>query len=111
MKQLLFLSLALQAMTSYAQDSARVPFEGMDMTWQNGTDRRQAPVLQTKYFTGSVLLDVNYNYSFNRPVDNTVVGSTAMARTNEVQLSSANIGGEFYYEGARAKLMTQFGTR
>jgi hypothetical protein len=111
MKQVLFLSLLLQAMTLHAQDSTKAPFEGMDMTWQNGSDRRQAPVLQTKYFTGSVMLDANYTYSFHNPIDNTVVGSTALARNNEMQISSVNIGGEFNYENAHAKVMTQFGTR
>lgn len=97
----------------HAQDTTneKIPFEGMDMTWQNGNDRRTSAVLQTKYFTGSVMLDANYTHSFNNPVDNTVVGSTALARNNEMQVSCAGIGGEFNYEGARAKIMTQFGTR
>lgn len=97
----------------YAQDSTatKVPFEGMDMTWQNGSDRRANAVLQSKYFTGIVMLDANYTHSFNNPIDNTVVGSTALARNNEMQVSSANLGGEFNYEGARARIVTQFGTR
>lgn len=93
------------------QVAAKIPFDGMDQTWQNGSDRRTHSALQTKYFTGSIMLDANYNYSFNNPIDNTVVGSTAMARHNELQLSFVGIGGEFNYEGARAKIMTQFGTR
>jgi hypothetical protein len=97
----------------HAQDTstAKVPFDGMDMTWQNGNDRRTTNALQTKYFTGSVMLDANYTHSFNDPIDNTVVGSTALARNNEMQVSCAGLGGEFNYEGARAKIMTQFGTR
>lgn len=89
----------------------KTPFAGMDMTWQNGSDRRTHSALQTKYFTGSVMLDVNYTHSFNNPIDNTVVGSTALARNNEIQVSFAGIGGEFNYENAHAKIMTQFGTR
>jgi hypothetical protein len=97
----------------HAQDTTtiKVPFDGMDMTWQNGNDRRTTSALQTKYFTGTVMLDANYTHSFNNPIDNTVVGSTALARNNEMQVSCAAIGGEFNYEGARAKIMTQFGTR
>jgi hypothetical protein len=88
------------------------PFEGMDMTWQNGSDRRTTNIWKDqKYFTPSILLDVNYTYSFNNPNDNTVVGSTALARNNEVQLSALHFGGDFYYNGARARIMTQFGTR
>lgn len=93
-------------------DTLKIPFDGFDMSWQNGSDRRTSPsVLATKYFTGSVMIDANYTHSFNNPKDNTVVGSTALARNNEMQLSSANIGGEFNYEGSRAKIMLQFGTR
>jgi len=96
---------------SHSQSESKTPFEGMDMTWQNGSDRRDSSVLQTNYFTGSVMLDANYNYSFNKPIDNTVVGSTALARHNEIQVSSVNMGGDFYFDGARARVMMQFGTR
>ncbi len=88
------------------------PFEGIDMTWANGSDRRTENIWQDmKYFTPSVLLDINYTNSFNHPIDNTVVGSTALARNNEVQLSALHFGGDFNYKGARARVMTQFGTR
>jgi hypothetical protein len=89
----------------------KIPFEGMDFTWQNGSDRRTHSALQTKYFTGSVLLDANYTHSFNNPIDNTVVGSTALARNNEIEVSTASFGGDFNYENAHARIMTQFGTR
>lgn len=88
------------------------PFEGIDMTWQNGSDRRTDNIWKDmKYFTPSILLDVNYTYSLNHPIDNTVVGSTALARNNEVQLAAMHFGGDFAYQGARARIMTQFGTR
>ncbi len=88
------------------------PFEGIDMSWQNGSDRRTENIWKDlKYFTPSVLVDVNYTYSFNNPIDNTVVGSTALARNNEVQLSALHFGGDFNYKNSRARIMTQFGTR
>src|ERR1700758_903289 len=87
------------------------PLEGMDFTWLNGGDRRSTPTLAGKYFTPTVMLDGNITHSFNNPIDNTVVGSTALARDNEMQISGANLGGDFYYEGARAHIVTQFGTR
>ncbi len=88
------------------------PFEGLDQTWANGSDRRTNSIWKNnQYFTPSILMDVNYTYSFNNPIDNTVVGSTALARNNEVQLSALHFGGDFNYENARARLMTQFGTR
>jgi hypothetical protein len=87
------------------------PLEGMNCTWWNGGDRRSSPTLAGKYFTPTVMVDVNYTYSFNNPVDHTVIGSTALARNNEMQVSAAHIGGDFYYKGARAHIVTQFGTR
>lgn len=87
------------------------PLKGMDLTWLNGGDRRSAPTLTGKYFTPTVMVDVNATHSFNNPIDNTVVGSTALARNNEMQVSAAHIGGDFYYKGARAHIVTQFGTR
>ena len=113
MKQLLSVLFLLNAINSIAQDSiAKIPFDGIDQTWQNGSDRRAFSVFKDmKYFTPSILMDVNYTHSFNNPNDNTVIGSTALARNNEVQLSALHFGGDFYYEGARARVMTQFGTR
>ncbi|MGL2967048.1 outer membrane beta-barrel protein [Flavobacterium sp. XGLA_31] len=106
------LCLCLNGFAQQDTSKAKIPFDGMDMTWQNGSDRRTAPpVLATKYFTGSVMLDINYTHSFNNPIDNTVVGSTALARNNEFQVSSANLGGDFTYENARGRIMMQLGTR
>jgi hypothetical protein len=88
------------------------PFENIDQSWQNGSDRRDSSVFKNlKYFAPSILIDVNYTHSFNNPNDNTVVGSTALARNNEVELSALHFGGDLNYGGARARFMTQFGTR
>ncbi len=110
------LSVFAQFFTIYAiaqtdTIKSQVPFEGMDQTWQNGSDRRDSAVLTSKYFTGSVMVDANYSYSFANPIDNTVVGSTALARNNEMQVSCASLGGEFNFKGARGRIFTQFGTR
>ncbi len=88
------------------------PFTGIDQSWQNGADRRDSSVFKNmNFFTPSLLMDVNFTHSFNSPNDNTVVGSTALARNNEVQLSALHFGGDFNYQNARARIMTQFGTR
>ena len=87
------------------------PFSFGDFTWLNGANRQKSALLDSKYFTGSFLLDVNYTASLAHPVDDTVVGSTALARNNEVQVSFVGIGGDFHFDGARARFMTQFGTR
>lgn len=95
-----------------AQQEEKIPFEGIDQTWQNGNDRRDSSIFKDmKYFTPSILIDANYTYSFNDPIDNTVVGSTALARHNEVQVSAVHLGGDFNYNNTRARIMTQFGTR
>jgi len=105
--------LAITGVQAFAQDTTqpKIPLDGIETTWQNGNDRRDSSVFHNKYFTPIVMLDVNYTHSFNSPNDNTVVGSTALARNNEVQLSQLSLGGEFNYENARAKVLLQFGTR
>ena len=54
---------------------------------------------------------MNYTASENNPIDNTVVGSTSLSRNNEITLAFLGFGGDFHYENARARLMTQFGVR
>ncbi len=68
-------------------------------------------MLDTPYFTPEFLVDVNYTASKNNPIDNTVVGSTALSRNNEFTLAFLGFGGDFHYENARGRLMTQFGVR
>ncbi len=103
--------LSLIAQKCVAQQKGE-PFEGIDQSWQNGSDRRDSSVFKKmKYFTPGIFIDVNYTHSYNKPNDNTVVGSTALARNNEVELSALHFGGDLNYEGARARFMTQFGTR
>lgn len=120
MKKLVYCSLLLALFSaSFAQEDTipkiskqkGEPLEGMDCTWWNGGDRRSNPTLAGKYFTPTVMVDANYSYSFNEPIDNTVVGSTALARNNEMQVSAVHIGGDFYRNNARAHIVTQFGTR
>ncbi len=103
--------LASSAVPLLAQQKGE-PFEGIETNWQNGSDRRDSSVFKNvPFFTPSILLDINYTHSFNKPNDNTVVGSTALARNNEIQLSALHFGGDFNYKNARARVMTQFGTR
>ena len=106
-----FLALLLP-LHSIAQDTLKPePFSHLDLTWCNGADRRSTPTLQGKYFTPVVMVDANATYADNNPIDNTVVGSTALARNNEVQISAVHLGGDFSYKQARAHIVTQFGTR
>jgi hypothetical protein len=107
----LIFSLNSAVIAQNVTEIEKIPFDGIDMTWQNGSDRRDSSIFNWKYFVPSLLVDVSYSYSFNNPIDNTVVGSTALARDNEIQLSALHFGGDFTYKGARARIMTQFGTR
>lgn len=104
----LFLNLFSQTKTEQKGE----PFENLDLTWANGSDRRDSNIFKDlKYFTPSILIDVNYTHSGNQPIDNTVVGSTALARNNEFTLSALHFGGDLNYKNARARIMTQYGTR
>ena len=112
---IVFLITVVISINLFAQkvtEPEKIPFDGIDMTWQNGSDRRDSSVFnKMKFFTPSILMDIAYTHSFNNPNDNTIVGSTALARNNEVQLNAMHLGGDFVYNNARARFMTQFGAR
>lgn len=92
-------------------EKAAEPFAFGDFTWLNGSNRQHKALLDSDIFTGSFLLDVNYTQSKANPIDNTVVGSTALSRNNEITLAFLGFGGDFHYKSARGRLMTQFGVR
>jgi hypothetical protein len=94
-----------------AAEEAPQPFAYGDFTWVNGTNRQHSSLLDSPLFTGSFLLDVNWTESKAHPIDNTVVGSTALSRNQEITLAFMGFGGDFHYKNARARLMTQFGLR
>src|SRR5260221_2738932 len=65
--------------------------------------------MDTKFFTPEIRADVDYNYSFNHPKDDTIGGSSEVFRHGESQVTQLGVGGDFYYYNVRARLMTQFG--
>lgn len=89
------------------------PFSYGDFTWVQGNNRQHGSLLDSKYFTGGLTIDMNYNYSFNHPIDHTTSGSTATFRSDEFNISYIEAGGEFHdpKTGVHAKLMMQFGSR
>ena len=87
------------------------PFAWGDFTWLNGNNRQHAALLDSKYFTGSFLTDVNYVWDFAHPIDHTIVGSTATFRTGEFNLSFLGFGGDLHWDNVRGRFMMQFGTR
>lgn len=91
--------------------AASEPFAWGDFTWMNGNDRQKSALLDTPYFTGSALLDLNYTYDFAHPIDDTIVGSTVAFRHNEFNLVMASVGGDFHYQNVRATLTLQLGER
>ena len=85
------------------------PFSDWDWTWLNGNPRTKEAAFDSKFFTPEIRADVTYTYDFNKPVDNTIGGSSEIFRSNEIQLEQLGIGGDFHYDNVRARFMTQFG--
>jgi hypothetical protein len=85
------------------------PFSDWDWTWLNGNPRNKDTAFDSKFFTPEIRADVTYTYDFNKPIDNSMSGSSELFRSNEIQLEQLGIGGDFHYDNVRARFMTQFG--
>jgi len=108
----LLLASAASAQTPPAApdpDKKPEPFAFADFTWLNGNPRTKTSPIDTKVFTGEFRVDTNFTYSFNRPVDDTIGGSSEVFRSGEFQVTQLGIGGDFHYDNVRGRLMTQFG--
>jgi len=103
------------AATSQSADAAPAkklkidPFSDWDWTWLNGNPRTKEAAFDSKFFTPEIRADITYTYDFNKPVDNTISGSSEIFRSNEIQLEQLGLGGDFHYDNVRARFMTQFG--
>jgi Putative beta-barrel porin-2, OmpL-like. bbp2 len=84
------------------------PFPG-DYTWAPGNGRTKDSPLSTEYFTGEFRADTAFHYSFKKPQDNTIGGSSEVFRHGEVQVTQLGIGGDFHAGKVMGRLMTQFG--
>jgi hypothetical protein len=110
-------AVAAASTAAHAQDGAAAqtevkkpdPFAFADFTWLTGNPRTKDAPLDTKAFTGEFRVDTNFTYSFNKPIDDTISGSSEIFRSGEVQLTQLGIGGDFHYDNVRGRLMTQFG--
>lgn len=87
----------------------RVPFAFGDFSWMPGNYGASERPFAYGPFTGEFRLDAAYHFSFNRPEDNTISGSSEVFRHNELQITQLGIGGDLYYKGVHGRLMTQFG--
>ena len=85
------------------------PFAFADFTWLNGSSRVSDPLINNDWFTGQLMADVNYTYSFNNPKDHSLIGACEVGRSNEIQLQQLGVGGDLHYGNVRGRLMTQFG--
>ena len=85
------------------------PFSDWDWTWLNGNPRNKDTAFDSKFFTPEIRADITYNYDFNRPIDNSIGGSSEIFRANEMQLEQLGLGGDFHLDNVRARFMTQFG--
>jgi Putative beta-barrel porin-2, OmpL-like. bbp2 len=113
------LAQALVALTANTQDKSAIadpvkqqriaPFSDWDWTWLNGNPRNKDVAFDSKFFTPEIRADITYNYDFNKPVDDSIGGSSEMFRANEIQLEQLGLGGDFHYDNVRARFMTQFG--
>ena len=95
--------------TASAKKEKIVTFSDWDWTWLNGNPRTKDAAFDSKFFTPEIRADVSYTYDFNKPVDNSMGGSSEIFRSNEIQLEQLGVGGDFHYDNVRARLMTQFG--
>src|SRR5580698_4319204 len=85
------------------------PFAFGDFTWLNGNSREHQPLIDSKYFTAEIRVDVNYIYDWARPDDHTLDGAAEAGRTQEFQVQQLGVGGDFHWDNVRARVMTQFG--
>ncbi|MGB9236147.1 MAG: outer membrane beta-barrel protein [Terriglobales bacterium] len=95
--------------TAPARPEKIAPFSDWDWTWLNGNPRNKDVAFDSKFFTPEIRTDVTYNYDFNKPIDNSIGGSSEIFRSNEIQLEQLGLGGDFHYDNVRARFMTQFG--
>ncbi len=100
---------ALQAPAPAPQVDLQTPFAVGDLGWMNGTPREKSPIFDTKFFTPEIRLDMNYLQSGNHPIDHTIVGSTEEFRSGEFQIEQVSFGGDFHWEGVKARFLSMFG--
>ena len=92
-----------------AKQEKIAPFSDWDWTWLNGNPRNKDVAFDSKFFTPEIRADVTYAYDFNKPIDNSMGGSSELFRSNEIQLEQLGVGGDFHYDNVRARFMTDYG--
>ena len=77
--------------------------------WMNGTPRENAPIFDTKFFTPEIRFDAYYAQSGNHPKDHTIDGSTEEFRSGEFQIEQVSFGGDFHWNGVKARFLSMMG--
>lgn len=116
MKRIMVFLLLMQGQALYAQDTtAKIPFDGMDLTWVNGQNRQTNFPLTLKdkngetIVTGVAFMDGYYNYDLHKPIDNTHTISSSIGRSNEFTVNQVSVGLETYYKNMIGRLWLQYG--
>ena len=118
MKKLFAALFIFQTIHAYAQNdsaTAKIPFDGMDLSWINGQNRQRYLPLTLKDKAGNTIvtsvayLDGYFNYNFAKPKDNTQTISSTIGRSNEFTLNLASFGIETNYKNIIGRLWLQYG--
>ena len=112
MKTSIAVLAAVAALPAIAAEQAKAPepFAFADFRWMNGNSRQNEFPLDGPVFSGQFTIETAYAYEFTNPKDHTVVGSTPIGRSNELQIVHLGVGGDFHWKGVRGRIMTQLGT-
>ncbi|MFO0726028.1 MAG: outer membrane beta-barrel protein [Myxococcota bacterium] len=94
---------------SAEEEQPAEPFAFADFSWIPGNYGPSERPLSWGPFTGELRIDTAYHYELSNPVDDTISGSSEVFRHGELQVTQIGIGGDFFYKGVQARLMTQFG--
>jgi hypothetical protein len=100
---------ALQAPDAPPEHDTVTPFADVDTTWANGTSRNSTPIFDTKFFTPEIRFDAYYAQSGNHPKDHTIDGSTEEFRSGEFQVEQVSFGGDFHWNGVKARFLSMMG--
>jgi hypothetical protein len=85
------------------------PFAFGDFSWVPGGAGGPERPFSFGPFSGELRVDTVYHWEFTNPIDDTIGGSSEVFRHGEFQVTQLGFGGDFYYRGVMARLMTQFG--
>jgi hypothetical protein len=102
-------SSSASAAVPKAKDPPSAPFAFADFSWVPGNAGASERPLTFGPFTGEFRMDNVFHYSFARPIDNTISGSSEVFRHGEFQITQLGIGGDLFYKNVMGRLMTQFG--